>query len=80
MLEDSSYFLPVEQKKYRRTSLTKKNKHQTMSKDNKTALIRQSLGGVFDYNGQSYTYHPLDKFLSRRYVYVSSLWIIMIEN
>ena len=67
-------------KKYRQTSLTKKNKHRTMSEDDEIALIRQSFDCLFDYNDQSYTYHPLDEFPSGGYVYISSLWITMTAN
>ena len=67
-------------KKYRQTSLLKKNKHRTMSENDEIALIRQSFDCLFDFNDQSYTYHPLDEFPSGRYVYVSSLLIRMTAN
>ncbi len=66
--------------KYIPTSLTKKNKHRTMIEEDKIALTRQSFDGLFYYNDQPYTYHPLEKFLSGGYVYVSSLLIRMTAN
>ena len=51
-----------------------------MSKDDDIALVRRLFDCLFDYNGQSYAYHPLDKFLNRGYVYGSSLWIRMTAN
>ena len=66
--------------KYIPTSLTKKNKHRTMIEEDKIALTRQSFDGLFYYNDQSYTYHPLEKILSGGYVYVSSLLIKMTAN
>ena len=66
--------------KYIPTSLTKKNKHRTMIEEDKIALTRQSFDGLFYYNDQPYTYHPLEKILSGGYVYVSSLLIRMTAN
>ena len=51
-----------------------------MSGDDKVALIGQLSDGLFDCNGQTYTYYPLGKFLSKGYLYVSSLWTKMTEN
>ena len=46
------------------TSPTKTNNQQTMSEDNEVDLIRQSFDGLFDYDDQTYTYHPLDELSS----------------